>query len=279
MFATIEEYMHERYQILLRRRSGDSYPWTKDTILQQYKFTNVLRNDDKTTRRFVEHLYLPNADRPLWNILGNAAIFRYFGRFEFAEELGWQDNFKSESIVKLARDRSARGESNYTGAYMVTNAGRVGPKEEVLCTFIKGVWDNAKAIADECEHTRTWESMVLGLRKLDGFGGSGFMAKEVALDTFVIDQWVPEDKMTWTPLGPGGRRGLNRVCGRPLNKNIAEQTMLQEISMLREHIMKNWPKKWPELSVTDIQFNLCEWDKYCRVRDGEGRPRSKYKPN
>ena len=39
-----------------------------------------------------------------------------------------------------------------------------------------------------------------------------------------------------------------------------------------------WPKEYGKLSPTDIQFQLCEFDKYERVRLGQGRPRSKYKP-
>jgi hypothetical protein len=32
----------------------------------------------------------------------------------------------------------------------------------------------------------------------------------------------------------------------------------------------------PRLELHDIQFQLCEFDKYERVRLGEGRPKSKY---
>ena len=37
-----------------------------------------------------------------------------------------------------------------------------------------------------------------------------------------------------------------------------------------------WHKEKP-LAPTDIQFQLCEFDKYERVRLGEGRPRAKYR--
>ncbi len=37
--------------------------------------------------------------------------------------------------------------------------------------------------------------------------------------------------------------------------------------------------KYPRLELRDIEHSLCEFDKYERVRLGEGRPRSMYKPS
>ena len=34
----------------------------------------------------------------------------------------------------------------------------------------------------------------------------------------------------------------------------------------------------PDLEMRDIEHSLCEFDKYERVRLGEGKPRSLYKP-
>jgi hypothetical protein len=35
----------------------------------------------------------------------------------------------------------------------------------------------------------------------------------------------------------------------------------------------------PSVEMRDIEHSLCEFDKYERVRLGEGRPRMKYKPS
>ena len=39
-------YIKERYQIMKRRQSGESAPWTSNQILAEWKFTNVFREDD-----------------------------------------------------------------------------------------------------------------------------------------------------------------------------------------------------------------------------------------
>ena len=49
-------YARERYRIRLKRNAGESKPWTDDPILAQYSFTEVFREDDKTTRWLRENV-------------------------------------------------------------------------------------------------------------------------------------------------------------------------------------------------------------------------------
>jgi hypothetical protein len=109
------------------------------------------------------------------------------------------------------------------------------------------------------------------------------------------------DRCTWGNPGPGARRGLNRVHGRPLkeaqttSKCIAEMRELLEMSrdpnywpqldkskkyfMLRSIDMsKELPQKprgrvdggeWPAWELREVEHTLCEFDKYSRVKLGE----------
>lgn len=42
-------FAKERYEIYLRRQAGMSQPWSNDPIFQNYRFTNIFRDDDKTS--------------------------------------------------------------------------------------------------------------------------------------------------------------------------------------------------------------------------------------
>ena len=55
-------FVRERYRILLQRRAGKPKPWTADRVLQEHYFTNVFREDDKTTVWFREHIREPLRD-------------------------------------------------------------------------------------------------------------------------------------------------------------------------------------------------------------------------
>jgi hypothetical protein len=116
---------------------------------------------------------------------------------------------------------------------------------------------------------------------MTGFGGSGFMVKETTLDTMYANFWAggkPSDYYSWTPIGPGGIRGASRVLGNNSAKKISEKEAFAVIMELYEAQSGLWFHEGL-LAPTDIQFQLCEFDKYERVRLGQGTPKNKYSGN
>jgi hypothetical protein len=279
------DFIIERENVRLRKAAGLPAPWTEDKILQQYKFTNVFRKHDKTTQKLIGMFYRDYGQHePMENILFNCALFRYFGTYEFASAVGWQggiaQNPDFRHIIKTARDRLNAGERVFTGAYIITNQGIKAPKEEVVVnTFLQELWQHRQQICDTARETNNWQSTHEVLQKVLGFGGSGFMAKETLLDTMHCKFWeggLPNDYWDWTPIGPGARRGINRLLNQSLDIKMDSGLMLEVILKLVGEQYKYWPKEWEKLSPSEGQFQLCEFDKINRVRNGEGRPRSKY---
>jgi hypothetical protein len=85
------------------------------------------------------------------------------------------------------------------------------------------------------------------------------------------------DLLTWAPQGPGSRRGFNRLLGRPLKAKIPEAEWSERLQGWREQVAEA-TELGDSLNLMDLQNCLCETDKYLRVKNGEGRPRSRYKP-
>jgi hypothetical protein len=188
----------------------------------------------------------------------------------------------------------------FTGAYVITSGGVSGPKEiYVVKEILKPLTKHLDRITQIFSVEKTWKSMYDYLHgNCPGFGGSGFMAKEVLQDALLMTPFKEAtDKRNWTPMGPGARKGLNRLRGRDIWFKQSEEKHIQECILLWRHLEGEWwkwalkentqyrpkeesklVKEAPILSLTahDIQFQLCEFDKYERVRKGEGRPRSKY---
>jgi hypothetical protein len=278
-------YIRAREGIRLARAAGAPFPWTEDEILSKYKFTNVRRLHDKTTQWFLGVLK-KNLDRPAAEVLYNCGIFRYHGTKEFFLHLGWQDEHCPLYMESVARAMIDAGEQVYTGAYIITNGGRHGFKETVVAGFLGELWEHADQIVTAIETTLTWEAGYDILAKCDGFGGSGFMAKEVLQDYLLWrraaggDGLPPLlDELSWTPVGPGARRGLNRLAGRPVRfQQPARKFLAELVEIMPEISGRFWETFGEELTAHDVQFCLCEFDKYERVRLGEGRPRSKYQP-
>lgn len=86
------------------------------------------------------------------------------------------------------------------------------------------------------------------------------------------------DRYAWAPQGPGSRRGLNRLLGRPIDKDIPPDEWLQYLGEARHVIISELGPEFEDLDAQSVQSCMCEIDKFLRVRSGEGRPRSKYKP-
>jgi hypothetical protein len=64
------KFMKARHAIFLARREGANPPWTRDPILQTYKFTNVYRELDRVTVWVDTFIRKPYYDHPhLWFML------------------------------------------------------------------------------------------------------------------------------------------------------------------------------------------------------------------
>ncbi len=100
------------------------------------------------------------------------------------------------------------------------------------------------------------------------------------------------DIMSWANPGPGARRGANRVMGRDVrDKSVRRAGLIEEMQEILAHSKEFdlWPGKdlrgqvrykpedWPVWEMRDVEHTLCEFDKYERVRLGEGRPRGVYR--
>lgn len=280
-FNTFVFYLNEREKIRQKRINGEPGPWTEDPILGRYKFTNIMRSEDRTTRWLVKNWYEPNRDaKPTVQAL-NCAIARYFGHQDFLAEIGYQYRWDPEHILRTANRMLGERRKVFTGAYIITNAGSTDPKQNVVVNqFLTPFRFNLDQIVRLCE-TNSWRRVAEFLQTLPGIGP--FMSKEIALDMLlnpILEN--AEDKLSWTPAGPGSIRGLNRIFGRPLQASMKQGDAVHEMQMLMGRIASEklfedyMPKIGIDFGVTDIQFSLCELDKYLRVKNAEGRPRSGY---
>lgn len=273
-------WINERQRIFKAKESGAPWPWTADPILQKYKFTNAFREQDRTTVWMRQHLTKPNAHQPFELMFFNCCVFRMFGTMEFSNHIGFLKEWDPEWIKATARNRLNAGQKVFTGAYIITNQGLSLPKEQVVVDyFLTPVWNNITELTDHAVNTRSlWKTHNV-LSKFQGWGGGGFMAYEVITDlnyTPVLEKAL--DKYLWANAGPGAKRGLNRIHGRYLEKSgqdwNREMNALLDIAHL--HLdMSIMPTGQVDMRM--IEHSLCEFDKYERVRLGEGKPRSLYR--
>lgn len=277
-------WINERHLIYVNKQEQKPWPWTEDEIFQTYKFTNVFRELDKTTVWMRENLTNPNLNEPHNKMIYNCALFRMFGTMEMCEAIGgWQQDHNPQHLKSIARSRLNNKQRVFTGAYIITNQGRKDPKENIVVDeFVASIWNNRDELASICED-KSLQRIHKKLRTLSGWGGGGFMAYELVSDlrhTNVLND--AEDILTWANAGPGAKRGLNRIFGRPLKFGKAHHDWNGEMRTLLSKVTAHFADATNALSrnleMREIEHSLCEFDKYQRVKNKEGKPRSLYQP-
>ena len=113
------------------------------------------------------------------------------------------------------------------------------------------------------------------------------MAKEIVLDALHGSRALRsliDDINEWCPCGPGARRGLKRIFGRQtslfVEDNDVESAFISEMASLLSEAQKRMPGwcKDMDIELHDIQFQLCEFDKYERIRQSERGWVARYVP-
>lgn len=281
------EFARERHAIYLRRAAGQSWPWTENYFLQTYRFTNVFREFDKNTVWLRENVRELERDKYL---LPAIVLFRWTNRITTGEALfcqyvekdrtAWElYRWKRDPEILIQAVRAYCGRGPYvTGAYIITSLTGYDKLEGVIRMF-----DNFYR-ADEWRHVtdkllrargrtplqETWD----WLRTVPYMGT--FHSYEVVSDLRHTSlHRHAHDVDTWANPGPGALRGLERIYGQRHTHEEAIVRMRDLLSLSRNRDI--WPADWPRWELREVEHTLCEFDKYERVRLGEGRPRSVYR--
>jgi len=258
----------ERHRVAKERGGKIVRP---DPIISQYRFCNVRRNDDRVTKWIFEN-YLDRwrDHKYLWFALVMARLFNNEGALSRIKPLVLP--FKPESIREHLHERTAEKLKNFNAAYIVSTNGRAMNKVDyVIDHVLQPLWDNRKKLARDMDVGQL-ANVYLVLSNQNGLGS--FMAAQVIADWKYADPNKWEDFNTFAASGPGSRRGMNRVLGLPISALMSEAAFRERLSVLRDAVNKRLSML--PLTAQDVQNCLCEFDKYERVRLGEGRPKQRY---
>lgn len=287
-------FVNERHRIYLAKEAGKPPPWTKDPVLQQYKFTNVFRQLDRVTKEYTRLVNTPFFRKRPVLLIFNTILFRFFNwppTYSSFETNGLTAHWDEDAARELLKARRDLGHQIFTGAYIVTNGASPRPKIDLYCEAASWAWRHRESIADRIEGG-TLQNAAHVLSEIPLVGP--FIGYEMVSDLrWSVLSHAP-DINTWANVGPGALRGLNRYYGWPIGSRedrrarkaaglqsrpkykFNHKTGLDEIVRLLAESPEHLEDHVPELELREIEHSLCEYDKMMRVRLGEGRPRSKY---
>ncbi len=261
-------FVNERQSVTDKRAAGLPKPWTKDPILQQYRFCNVMREDDKVTKWIAQHWRSPHKDDPeLWFAM---VVARHINAPATLEHLEYPVPWNKKRFYSVIENRQQRDMRIYNAAYMIVPRQTSIPKDEYLAERIfSPMWKERNSVRPV--RGDTLQSFYERLFRFWGMGP--FMSAQIIADLkYVAPLKVAPDWWTFAKSGPGSRRGLNRMMGRPVNAGMTEEKWYEEAHKL----WKATEGKIPKIHMADINNCLCEFSKYEKVRTGEGTPKQRY---
>lgn len=281
-------FITERQQVWYRRVvEGRPSPWTDDQILQEYRFTNVYRELDPGTQYVIQNILEEDATRQ--DKILNVMLYRLIGRLETHDFLGFQslDKFDAGTFEEqLKHRRDDLGETVFTGAYMVSGYNQMGSSDKVenVAALFGEITDEPRSF-DDILNADSLEEAYNIIRSRPGFGD--FLSYQVLVDLlYPVDYYdgesvLPFSPNDWSAPGPGAQKGLNELV-----QDFNDFKRLDVMRWLRQNQQQEFNRlnlDFPfletqdgsrlELSLANIQNCLCEFYKYHKILNSNGRAR------
>ena len=279
-----KQFVIDRYLVHLNK---DYYkqpkPWTNNPILQNYKFTNVRREHDKTTIYLLNMLEEHKHDS-YGNKIMNIILYRLFNKIETSQLIGWVD-FKhyDDDAIKAKLKSAAPGFVYFTNAFYTTGM-RQGfkkyyPDEDFQPIIIPRVCND---MAQEIYHyiTRADEPQQV-IQALQIFNGIGdFLSYQMFVDLTYLDEF-PWSENEFVVSGPGCVNGLSELFTDRDGLSYDELLfwLRDNCPITREQCMElmvDLPEEDRYMNLMSLENCMCELSKYIRAVEGTGRPKNLY---
>ncbi len=303
------EIMVKRQQIWLNRISKpEEKVDVDDKFLINNKFTNVYRELDRNSQYSISQIILDDwlDDITLvwklifYRIFNNPNTFQYIERTRghkagIPDLLNWD---KADFIQSIKEIRSGvNGDTNpFTNAYLINSMACPGKTRDYCYTekVIPTVFDRIFEIYDSMQTMDNPNDFIKLLEQLPSV--SGFISHELYQDFTYIERYTDRKIFKWnqddfTNIGPGCDLGLRLVFPSTSKKadklkkiyelrDIANSGILEDLGFdflnFDKKTKKYYTTKKGKISLHQIEMWLCEYQKYWKMKIGEGKQRSKF---
>ena len=285
--------MYQRQEIWYNRNIlKTSRPWCDDNILNQYKFCNAYRELDKQSQWVIHNII--RIDDELINKIWKICVFRLFNTLEVFEiiDIPNHDEYDSKEFTSYIKEVEKYFPACNKKAYAINSWLAQGTSQAIACANII-MPSLHKVIGDIMFHGFIGNSKINDIVKLftscEGLGK--FVTHEYFIDMCYIAKYTDNndfgfDENSWTNVGEGAKNGL-RLLTPSMSYNISTLRMLQDLSkeLLPDdfkYIQWNKIKNSYELcdwniTLTNIEFWTCEYQKYWKIKHKIGKQRDKFK--
>ena len=268
----------ERQNIFVKKKSCEPSPWTSDPILQEYKFCNSYRVNDRVSQYLLKNVIYNGQHYSDEDMLFRIIIFKLFNKESTWELLMNNFNditlktFDVKKYSEVLEKAISSGVKIYNDAYIscATKAFGYDRKHDNHLALLNKMFKEDK-IQEKIVKCRTMKEGFNIIKSYPLIGN--FMAYQLVTDINYseVTNWREDE---FTVAGPGSLRGIKKCFiskGKMSNEDIIKYMYEhQEEEFKRLNLKFNRIGNRP-LQLIDCQNIFCELDKYCR----EARPELK----
>ncbi|MCY4509096.1 MAG: putative DNA base hypermodification protein [Acidobacteria bacterium] len=283
------QFACRRQAAYLSRLAGEPPPWSRDQILQDYRFTNAYRAADRVSQAMIRIAHGSRNETPETRLY-RTLLFKVFNRTQTWARLtdavgppAWEDRSSLDGVREVLDGLHARREQLYSGAYVMPTGARGQPKHQWHLEMVRQILERGSA--RRIEEASSLEATYRTLREQEGLGD--FLAFQFAIDVH-YGAGARTDEARYVVAGPGALDGLSK-CFTDLGDYGPADTILWMTDRQGADLDAQ-PEPWHDLfgrplQPIDTQNMLCEVSKYTRVshpdvagKSGRTRMKRRYTP-
>lgn len=264
-------FAYERQNIFIKKLNGESAPWTDDLILQNYKFCNSYRVNDRISQYLLRNVIYNKKVYSNEDMIFRIILFKLFNKESTWELLikNFGDvtlkSFDVNNYSKVLETAIKKGIRIYNDAYIscANKAFGYARKHDNHLALLNKIFNVDKSHI-KIINSKTMEEAFNILKSYPLIGN--FMAYQLVTDINYSEvvNWKEDE---FTVAGPGSLRGIKKCFidrGKLSNEDIIRymyEHQEEEFKRLNLDFKRigNRP-----LQLIDCQNIFCELDKYCR---------------
>lgn len=274
-YNTYWKFATERQNIFFKRFNDESFPWTKDKILYQYKFTNVYRATDRVSQYLIKNVIYKGSQKPE-EVFFRLLLFKIFNRISTWEVLEYElgkISFKDYSFKRYDKVLSEVMHSRipiYSAAYIMASGRLTFGYERKHQNHLRLIELMIKEkVPYKLQHCKSMSEAYNLLHSYPTIGD--FLAYQYVTD-INYSTLTNFTEMEFVKAGPGAKDGIVK-CFKDFGGYSYEDIIRlmvdnqeQEFERLNLDFKNLWGRK---LQLIDCQNIFCEVDKYSRVAHPE----------
>lgn len=271
VYKTYWRFATERQNIFFKKLNGELFPWSKDSILNQYKFTNVYRAADRVSQYLIKNVIYKGDQSPN-EIFFRTLLFKIFNRistWEFLEDELGELSFKNYSFKKyhkLLMELMGNKIPIYSAAYIMASGRSAFGFEKKHQNHLKLIEKMInEQVPQQLQHCGSMESAYKLLLNYPTIGE--FLAYQYVTD-INYGPLTDFSEGEFVKAGPGAKDGIAKCF-----VDFGEYSFEDIIKMMADNQESEFDKLgldfntlWGRnLQLIDCQNIFCEVDKYSRV--------------